>query len=305
LLAGRPGLEPDQPAFVFINLMGVHVPYDPPAWARRRFLAADLGRRPARAALQQANRWQVEPGNWLEMALDPAEVRPLLDACYDAETAAQDRHVGHFLECLRDTGRLDRTLVVVTADHGDHLGDQGRINHVFGIHQSLTHVPLLIAGPEVAPSPSLGEPVSTRRIYHTILAAAVAAEPAEAELSLLGGRQEAELFSEAYPLRWGLERLERCRPGLTGRLGHDRPLRAIHVGGRKLTGRPEAYAFYDLAQDPAESRDLAQERPAEAAELASRLERFVAEIRPLAGEARPLPDDPAVLRRLRVLGYVE
>src|SRR5690606_4769308 len=46
-------------------------------------------------------------------------------------------------------GRLDRTLVVVTADHGEGLGEHGELTHAILLHQATLHIPLLMAGPKV------------------------------------------------------------------------------------------------------------------------------------------------------------
>jgi arylsulfatase A-like enzyme len=121
LLCDRPGIEPDQPVFAFVNLMGTHMPYHPPRRYIEQFAPHVLRDRDARNFLQRFN---SDVYGWLAPltgALDEPQ-KKTLDGMYDAEVAAQDAQLGRFLDQLRQAGRLDNTLVVICADHGEHLG---------------------------------------------------------------------------------------------------------------------------------------------------------------------------------------
>src|SRR5205807_3867392 len=106
-----------------------------------------------------------------------------LDGMYNAEVATQDEHLGTFLKKLRASGRLDKTLLIVCADHGEHLGEKRLIGHSLSLYNELVRVPLIILDPgSDLPRPTTVEHfLSTRRIFHTALAAAhLAGETAEA-----------------------------------------------------------------------------------------------------------------------------
>jgi arylsulfatase A-like enzyme len=313
LLVGRRGLQQAQPIFAFVNLMGTHVPYDPPAWACQRFLSKAMGRRSVQELRQQANHWQVDVCNWLGMELAEEEYRVVLNAFYDAETAAQDAEVGRFVNHLRATEEIDNTLFIVVADHGDHLGEKQRLNHAFGVYQELTHVPLIIRDPSgELPQGKIVEPfISTRRIFHTVLAAAGAATEDEAQLSLthLGNDDddsESEgVFSEGQPLRWAVKRLEKDKPGLVQASAYDQSARAIYADGYKLITIGERRELYDLRQDATEDVDLSHQLPQQVAALQTRLLNFVEQTQTAVTEVTRREDDAFVLKHLRDLGYLE
>jgi tetratricopeptide (TPR) repeat protein len=68
---------------------------------------------------------------------------------YDAEIASSDAQLGRLLDALELAGRLDDTLVVVTGDHGEMLGEHGEQSHGFFIYDAATHIPVIVSGPGV------------------------------------------------------------------------------------------------------------------------------------------------------------
>jgi arylsulfatase A-like enzyme len=186
LLCDRPGIEPDQPVFAFVNLMGTHMPYHPPRRYIEQFAPHVLRDRDARNFLQRFN---SDVYGWLAPltgALDEPQ-KKTLDGMYDAEVAAQDAQLGRFFDQLRQAGRLDNTLVVICADHGEHLGEKQFMGHSLSIYNELIRVPLIVQDPtQQLPQGSVVEAVvSTRRLFHTVLSAAGLADEAEQQLSLL------------------------------------------------------------------------------------------------------------------------
>jgi arylsulfatase A-like enzyme len=81
-----------------------------------------------------------------------------VEAAYLAAIAEGDRKVGHVLAALEKNGELDRTLVIVTADHGQSLGETGTVYHGCGASDAVLRVPLVVAGPGV---PSGGPPIES------------------------------------------------------------------------------------------------------------------------------------------------
>lgn len=308
LLLERPGLQPDQPVFVFINLMGVHVPYDPPSWAVRRFLPGRLGAQEARRLLQQANSWQADVCNWLNFsALSEGNVA-LLNAFYDAEVAEQDAKIGSFLDQLQKGGVIDQSMVIVTADHGDHLGDKQRLNHAFGVYNALVHVPLIIHDPQgELPQNGINKRfISTRRIYHTILTAAGIADADEAKLSLANQVDDDTVIAEGFPLMWAMERLERYRPGVVQASGYARLVRAVYSGDYKFIAGEHGHELYHLPNDALEAFDLSQKEPARVQALQKEMSLLAAQLQPVTHElVQQTIDDETILAQLRSLGYIE
>ena len=126
--------------------------------------------------------------------------------------------------------------IIVVADHGEGLGDHGESQHGYLVYQPTMHVPMAIAGPGVAHATS-DTPVSTRRVFHTIL-------------DFAGISPEHSLRADAPEVVMG----EAMVPFL--QFGWQPQVMAID-GTRKgiLAGRLETY---DVAADPAESRNLGE-----------------------------------------------
>lgn len=136
--AGRPFL-------LFVNDMECHGPYTPDREIASRFLPRD-----ASAAEVEAARAFAFPRNVAVMVGAerlPARTRSLLSDLYDAELAGLDAHVGAFLDRFREAGLLDRTLVVIVSDHGEHFGEHGLLDHVASLHRPIRHVPLVVRYP--------------------------------------------------------------------------------------------------------------------------------------------------------------
>ncbi len=88
---------------------------------------------------------------------------------YEGEVAYADAQLGRLLDDLRARGRLDDTLVVVVADHGEGLGDHGELEHAYLLDEEVLHVPLVIAGPGVAEGARVPSLVPTEDVQPTLL----------------------------------------------------------------------------------------------------------------------------------------
>jgi arylsulfatase A-like enzyme len=307
LLVERRGLEPGQPVFAFINLMGTHAPYHPAPAQQSRF-APHIVSDPA--ARRYVRRFNSDVYGWLAPLSAPLgpDDKATLDGIYDAEVATQDEHVGHFLQTLRASGALDRTLLIVCADHGDHLGEKHLVGHSFAAFNEVVRVPLIVRDPsgDLPYGAVRDEPVSLRRVFHTALDAAGLANPVEAALSLAAPTPESAVFVEAAPPANVVELVRRHHPELLRRHSYDQPCRAAIAGEHKLVAFADGRrALYSLLDDLAESTDLQHILPERADELQELLW-TMDNGRPTdtAGE-RPAEEDPLVRRRLRDLGYLE
>lgn len=182
----RQTLDPQQPIFAFINLMGTHMPYHPPRRYVAQFAPHVLQDKTAQHYLRHFN---SDVYGWLAPlagALNPQQ-KATLDGMYDAEVAHQDEQLGQFFQTLKAGGVLDNTVVMICSDHGEHLGEKQFIGHSLSIYNELVQVPLIIRDPQgqLPPGSVVEETVSTRRLFHTALAAAGLATAAEQALSLV------------------------------------------------------------------------------------------------------------------------
>lgn len=309
----RKGVEEGQAIFSFINLMGTHMPYHPPHRFVQRFAPHVLQ---DKAAQRYLRRFNGDVFGWLaplSTSIDEKS-RRTLESMYSAEVAYQDELVGSFIKKLRDSGRLDNTLLIVVADHGEHLGEKLFIGHSITLYNELIHVPLIIRDPRnVLPRgtevPSF---VSTRRIFHTVLEVAGIGSEAEHALTLAqNGDNDPErdvVFSEGIPPSNMLNLLQRRAPELVAERGCDQVRRAVYSGSYKLIKTGESqFELYDVLDDPHEETNLRDILPEQVELMQEQLEAFLHQntIIPTEIEENSDQNDPQVNRRLHDLGYLE
>jgi len=143
----------DRPFFAFANYMDTHRPYNPPVEMQQKHLGNEL----STSEIHRLNNHVAEPWEFIisnekgDINEDDLEtVRGL----YAGEVETADAHLGQLLDTLSKTGQLDDTLIVVTSDHGENLGETDqmgrcRMGHESSISDSLAHVPLVIAHPDI------------------------------------------------------------------------------------------------------------------------------------------------------------
>lgn len=155
-----------RPFFLFVNLLDPHFPYEPPEPFRAR-----LGGTSATVTAIQAGGRRAE----LAMIAGAAPfTREELVPLYDGELATADHFVGELVEALERAGVLDDTLVIVTSDHGELLGEGGQWSHQLSVGEELLRVPLVLKLPHDARAGTVVDDalVSNLDVYATLLAAA-------------------------------------------------------------------------------------------------------------------------------------
>jgi arylsulfatase A-like enzyme len=152
-LSQRPA---DRPFFAFVNYYDAHHPYLTPE--------PDESLSPATDRLLRTW-WGLDKSR-----LAPGEVAAARDA-YDDCITYLDRQIGRLLDELDRQGVLRDTLVVITADHGEHLGEHDLFGHGTSLYRAELHVPLVILAPDATPGRVVTEPVSLRDLPATIVAA--------------------------------------------------------------------------------------------------------------------------------------
>jgi arylsulfatase A-like enzyme len=130
------------PWFLFLNYVDPHMPYQPPEREHDEFARGiDADAVMAAAARYNSGLGPLEP-----------ETMEAMRALYDGEIASMDHALGRLLDELGRRGYDPTNLfIIVTADHGEALGEHGLIGHLRGLPDTVLHVPLLIAGPGITP----------------------------------------------------------------------------------------------------------------------------------------------------------
>lgn len=201
---------------------------------------------------------------------------------YDEEILYMDHHLGRFLEGMKADGLFDDSLILVTADHGELLGEHGKMGHGASLFEEEIRVPFLVKypGDEVVPGRSR-EPVHHVDVLPMILER-VGLSP--------GARGRQPLLAEVNPLAF---------------MSPEGSWRALYLGRHKLLWNSLGnHALFDLESDPGERNDLSGGDPARVAEAIGVLEKVLSSLPPPGEPGPPAALDEETLKALRSLGYV-
>lgn len=314
-----------RPIFTYLNLMETHLPYSVPTHFARKFAPMYHKDDEASAFLRDYNHKTFD---WIAPITKPftSKEHRVLNEMYNAEVAYEDFLLAPLYEYLNQPEIRDNTLVIITADHGEGLDHHGYVGHSLVTYEDLTHVPLVIRFPDNPQQRQrIAEPVSTRRIFHTVIQSANIIDEPEieernSEIDELSLRQnlngitpeEDDVFTEAFSPLTLVKLIENKDPRLIDQFRCLATRRAIYKGKHKLvTVDEKAEELYDIVQDPRELDNRIAAHPALVTELDDRLQRNIA----LARERRTsnghntekvnIEDNIAVAERLRQLGYIE
>lgn len=221
------------------------------------------------------------------------------DDPYRMELLYTDFHVGRVIENLRQLDLQDSTLVVLTSDHGEGLGDHGEDTHSFFVYDSTMRTPLILWGGGVGRSRRIDALVRTIDIAPTVLEWARLQSPERIQgdslIPLLAADSNSQRIESEQRIAYG----ESLEP-LT--LFDSSILRFIREGDIKYIHKKNA-ELYDIAADPGELHNLAAERVEDVGRMQSRLEALIATAGAADAEARA-GVTPQSQEMLRGLGYV-
>jgi arylsulfatase A-like enzyme len=253
------------PFFLFLNYFDPHPPYRAPGSWRDHFLPG---------------------GSTPEDYARSAEVR---SAHYDAEILYMDYHVGRLLDDLRRSGLYDRTWIIVTADHGELLGEHDEEGHGVQLWEEEIHVPLVIKPARARPQGQrVDVPIQLTDILPRVLHELRLPVPPDVQ----GRADEAHpIVAEYHPVPF------RDADGPYASL--------LELPFKLVRDRSGARLLFDLASDPAESNNLLSADAQRAEAMRQRLEAYLATL-----PAPPDPDAPQELdaetrEQLESLGYVQ
>lgn len=236
--------------FLWVHLWDPHAPYSPPE--------------------PYASRFKDEP--------------------YAGEVAYVDAELGKLIDAVEKKAGREKTLIILTADHGESLGEHGEMEHGYFAYNSTIWVPLIITGPGIKAS-RVKEPVSHVDIFPTVCEALGLRKPpalAGASLAPLmkgGTRKSPPIYFEALDAHlnrgWA-------------------PLRGIIRDGKKYVDSPIP-EFYDLETDFDETSNLAPKADLSSPQK-SLAEIMARDISPDSARAAQMPSRET-REKLRSLGY--
>ncbi len=276
--------------FLWLHYMEPHATYDPsePFWP----IPAEV-----------SPEWvEWERVHWLghkfhHFVLSDADVEALR-SLYAGEVRDMDALVGEVLDQIAALGLADRTVVVITADHGDEFAEHGDFRHGQSLYRELLHVPLIIAGPSVLPGRRVETPVALVDIFPTLA-------------EIVGGKVPPEAHGQSLlPFLRGGEMA--ARPVFSEGISNSRrphEYKAIRQGSYVLIHNVQRgdVELYDLSGDPWEQVNLREAFPQQAADLMAKLQAWFEETTRSAAEL-PMFDPTSVMDErdwdtLHRLGY--
>lgn len=215
---------------------------------------------------------------------------------YRGEVEYTDAELGRFFAYLKGKGWYDRTLVVVTSDHGEGLNEHGEQKHGYFLYQTTIHVPLIVRAPRPLAARSVRQTVQLIDVAPTVLDLLRISAPARWQGKsmgrLLAGKEDAR-FGTAYSETW----YPRLHYGWAN-------LRTFISDRTKYIYAPRD-ELYDLARDAGENTNLALEKPRLRGDLRGRGLAFMQKME----RGALAPENVTAMsvedrRRLAALGYL-
>jgi arylsulfatase A-like enzyme len=262
---------------------------------------APRARRPANEVVDLAIAWVAEQQGtpffaWVHLYdahrpyILPREYTDRYGDPYLEAIAFEDSQISRLVAYLQGSRQLDDTLVVVTGDHGESLGDHGEDTHGIFIYQEALHVPLILRGPGIRPHrvSAVTRLVDVTPTVLELFGAAVRDIDGVSLAGLLGGGgrdPRLDVYAESlYPQRFGWS-----------------SLRSLRAGRYKVIEAPRP-ELYDLAADPYEQHDIFDQRRTVGSAMLERLRAVDA-----SGSRTPNRGpvlDRSAAARISSLGYV-
>jgi arylsulfatase A-like enzyme len=295
--------EDGVPFFINVHYGNPHLPHR----FREPYTALFLGHLGAEAKKvnQDPHRYMAGQANMTEEDFE------ILKALYDGEIAYLDSMLNQVFELLRERGILDDTLLIITADHGENIGDHGLMAHQYCLYDTLIHVPLIIRYPRLfAAGHREKSQVQTHEIFTTIMD--ILGIEKEEVVNDVRGRSLIPAKIAAQPLPFAISEdpapnlapFRRKCPGFDPSK-FDRRLRAVRCDGYKYVWASDGrHELYNLVKDPHELENLIQTQAEKAEALQEKLDNWLESIdQPESGEMT-LEVDDEIKDRLKALGYL-
>ncbi len=259
-----------QPRFLWAHIFPPHDPYLPPPPYRNRFS-------PANVVISYRDFLGRQDYMQLPRGVSPSELR----ARYDEMVLYADDVVGHFLDWLDQTGRLDHAIVIVTADHGESF-EQGWFFHGGpNLDNDLIHIPLLIHLPGQQKPAHVTQLAQQADLLPTLIDLIGGEVPSWTNGTSLKPALEGKPLSTRFIFSMNLEGSSIFEPISSGTLAI---LNDEFKYVRWLGPEPQHNALYRYKTDASDEHDLVQSEPEVAKNLDEALLNKLKEI-----NQRPLP----------------
>jgi len=280
-LNGRPGEDvtraaidfverhADGPFFLFLNYYDPHGPLLPQEAFLKRFWKGPRPKQPT-----------------VEFQL----------AQYDAEIAYTDHHFGRLLQHLRERGLYEDMWIVVTADHGELMGDHGMWGHGNSLSQAEVHVPLIVKEPGAARPRGTDDTIVQQVDVMPLLLGRIGLPFPPNMQGVAPPARGHPIVAEVYPLPF-------MGQGKDARQQGDWRV-LFHEGYKFAWSSHGHHQLFELGADPTEAENLLAREPERAARMEAALTKYIEGL-PEPGELGDVGEvDPETLELLKGLGYI-
>ncbi|MDF3129323.1 sulfatase-like hydrolase/transferase [Kiritimatiellaeota bacterium B1221] len=214
----------DKPFFMWMSFPDPHHPFTPPAELAEEF-RGHAYLKPTATEADLADKPSAWPKAGMAAVVDNPEAIPMIRRYTDAQVHLIDRAVGHAVQSLKENGLWENTVILFTSDHGDFLGEYGRIRKCGLPCNALNHVPFILRDPARRIQLPARAPVSGVDLFPTLLELAGVEVPPRVDgssllddqpdrramIQCIGGNYEERsltIYDERYRLTWFMERDE-------------------------------------------------------------------------------------------------
>ena len=286
--------------FLFLHLFDAHWPYLPP----REFLDRFDQRPPDISDIMPKIIYGKRPRG-------PEEIQHFVNL-YDGEIAYLDQQLGRFFEGLREAGLYDRSLIVLTADHGESFYEHDMWQHSESLYQEVTHVPLLVKWPGGSPSGRVEHLVSQLHIFPTILERAGIDSPYADHQGLdqyaSGEKPDPESVTSMSEIIWEPKETHGPSMKVSLRKGSLKYILTLtgETGDEQFVSEVVSEELYDLSQDPGERSNLLPDAARDVGGLRREVRQFIDQAQILQAErqGQEVVLDDELREQLKALGYI-
>jgi len=294
----------NNPIFLFVNLLNAHYPYLPSTRSFKTFFLETMEE--FRNSVKGAEKTWITR-KWKQLATKKEFTKDefkTMNNLYDNCIFYLDHHLGELFKFMKKEEIMDKTLLIITSDHGENIGDHKLIDHELSVHDSLIKVPLIIRYPNIFPrNKSVIRQVETRNLFHTILDATSVSQGSKIKDNSLVRAIELSsvenyAFGEYSP-----------SPKLVSRISMYSPITdSKYISSRKFV-RTKDFKYVKYESDDEELRDLRDEEkkvspkkhPQIFEQLKNRIEMWEHSL--IEERKSGEKEEKKIIERLKALGY--
>jgi arylsulfatase A-like enzyme len=283
--------EPRKPFFAWVHYNDVHSPYELNDFAKEQ-------RGDYAGLLAEGATGKTLLANSQKIASSPEDMR-MLNALYDGAVLGVDRQIGNLLDECPGDPILEDTIVILTSDHGQLLGEHRELLHGGKLWEQALRIPLIIRHPTARPGLTADERVGIADIAPTLIDLGGQNIPAG-----LQGRSIARaIFGEEIEERVYVSEVKREGADEEAALGPADL--AVYDGHHKVIRKAGEVKIYDIASDAEEVRPIPTSQSQQLIQRSQVLMDAYSQVDTGAVSVKREDLDPSTIDELRALGYIE